>query len=992
MYKSLRSLVVLLILVGASLCLSFRIQIQQARATYVGGPIDKDTVWTLVDSPFVVSNDIIINANTTLTIEPGVEVRFGDNSSIIVYGTLVAQGTETANIQFTSNGINPTPGDWASIQLNDRQASASLNNCAIEYALNGITLDAGSLTIENSLISFNSENGIAIANATANVNNNNFENNTESGIYINGNNQAQIQNNNFTLNADGVTLGGSSNLDEDIQQNSFVNNTHSGISLIAASIGSTLIAGNTFFDNNAGFDVATQTSTNIANNYVFNNTVGILYESGLDHQAHFNDICNNTMGMNVMENATVNAQYNYWGDKSGPKHDNLNPYGKGNPVGGNGTTIKFIFFLTRPFESANLPPTAVLQTDKTLIGPNQNVTFIGTGSTDDGQVDQYFYDFNDTINTGWTTLSLFNHTFTSPGVYTPTLQVSDDFGVISQNVATATITVQPNLTPLNVAVISSNDTVNFDQNVSLTIYVSTGTAPADAANVRLISVEGGSFTQVAPLPNSPGYFTAVFTAPNVTQVTNARIIASASMNGYADGSDYTYVKILPPLYVQIMANPTILNSEDYSTIAVYVTDSFGDPVDAANLTLSVDNGNLSATTGATNSNGQATFSFTAPQVLSQINATISVTADKDEYASGQSQQIIMINPRLLVLAMTANPSTIISESTSTITIHLTWNSSPVSNATLTASSSMGGNFSSSENTTDSNGDAAFVFIAPQVTVHDGVTVNITIDAYENGYVNTESQVAINVIPKILLLQITANPSLLTSGVETNITAHVTSSSDSNQVSGVNVTIASENGGNFNTTAGMTDRNGDVTFLFTAPIVNASLNLTVSASAQKAAYADGQNVTLLMVNPGKMTVDVKANSPTVASRGSTVIDVFVTSNSTYVANASVTISSNYGNFSAKSAITDASGHCAFIFNAPKTNSQLPAVITATVTKNGFVNSMNQTMINVTPEEAQTVGGLPLTTLLLILIPVIIAIVVVVLIRLKVLSISFKEEEE
>jgi hypothetical protein len=225
-----------------------------------------------------------------------------------------------------------------------------------------------------------------------------------------------------------------------------------------------------------------------------------------------------------------------------------------------------------------------------------------------------------------------------------------------------------------------------------------------------------------------------------------------------------------------------------------------------------------------------------------------------------------------------------------------------------------------------------------------------------------------------------------------VTVHVTSSSDLNQVSDVNVTIASENGGNFSATTGLTDRNGDVTFLFTAPLVNASTNVTISALAQKSAYADGQNVSLLMVNPGNLTVQVKASSLTVASGESTVIDIFVTSNSTYVANASVTISSNCGNFAAKTAMTDSSGHCAFLFNAPRTTSQLSAVITATVMKNGFVNSMNQTMINVTPEVIQTVGGLPLTTLLLIIIPIIIVVIVVVLIKLKVLSISYKEEEE
>lgn len=991
MNKPSRSLVVLLILAAASLCLPFRIQIQQVRATYILGPIKQDTVWTLVDSPFVISGDIVVYPNATLTIEPAVEVRFGGNCSIIVEGTLLAAGTAAANIRFTSNALDPAPGDWATIMLNDTNSFASLSNCTIEYASNGILLETGSLTIENSQVRFSSQNGIAAASGIADVNNNIFENNSGSGIHIEGNNQAVIHNNNFTLNADGVTLNGNLNPNANIQQNFFFNNTYSGISLMANPISTALISNNTFAGNNYGFDVATDASTNIANNYILNNTVGIMYETGNTHQAHFNDIYNNTIGMDVTGNATVDAQYNYWGDRSGPEHDYLNPYGKGNPVGGNGTNLNFIFFLTHPFEYSNSPPTAILQTDKTLVTLNQNVTLIGTGSYDDGQVDQYLFDFGDGNNTDWTTLSMFNYSYASPGTYTLSLKVKDDFNATSQNSATINITVQQNLTPLDISLNLSNETVNLDTNVSATVYVSNGAGPVGNANVRLLSVNGGSFTPVSGLTDSNGYFTTVFTAPNVTEVTNVRVIATASMSGYADGSDYGYVKVLPPLNVQINPQLTTVNSEDNITVLASVTDSFGQPVSGADLTLSVDQGTLSTTYWMTDSNGTVSFTFAAPQTLSQINATITVAANKTGYAAGQSQQIITINPKLLVLGVTANPPVIISESTSQITVHTTWNTTPIPNATLTASSSIGGNFSSSEQTTDPNGNAIFVFTAPQITANGGAQTNITIDAYKIGYVNAEQQVVITIVPKILVVQITVEPSLLTSATEANVTVHVTSSSDSNQVSEANVTIASENGGNFSATTGLTDRNGDVTFLFTAPVANYPVNVTISALARKAAYAEGQNISLVTVNPGNLTVQVKASSPTVASGESTVIDVFVTSNSAYVANASVTISSNYGNFSAKTAMTDSSGHCAFLFNAPKTTSQLPAVITATATMNGFVNSMNQTMINVTPEETQTVGGLPLTTLLLIIIPIIIVVIVVVLIKLKVLSISFKEEE-
>jgi hypothetical protein len=991
MKKSFRPLAILLALLIIGLCFSFKFQIQEVRATYVWGPIDKDTVWTLVDSPFVISGDITVYPNATLTLEPAVEVRFGGNFSLNVEGTLVAKGTETANIKFTANTLDPNPGDWGTILLNDTNAFASLSNCIVEYGTSGITVETGKLTLEDSQVRFNYEDAIAIVNGTVEVSNSHIESNGASGIRVEGENQVLIHDDNFTSNADGVTLAGNLTSVTDIQQNHFLNNTHSGISLEAETYANTLIADNTLSANNYGFYVVTN-GTSITHNYILSNTVGIFYGNGPGHEAHFNDISDNGMGMDVSAAAMVDATYNYWGDRSGPEHDSLNPHGKGNPVGGNGTNLDFIFFLTHPFEYSNSAPTAILLTDKTLVTPGENVTFIGTYSYDDGQVDQYFFDFDNGTNTSWITLSMFNYSYASPGTYMPSLQVTDDFNVTSPNLATADITVQPNLTPLNVAVALSNETVRLDSNVTTTVYVSTGTGPLSNANVKLLAVKGGSFTPASGSTDSNGYFTTVFTAPNVTEVSNIRIIASASMNGYADGSSYEYLKVLPPLNVRIDANPSTIESEGSTTVKVHVTDAFEEPVSYADLTLSVDDGTLSSIFETTDLNGTATFTFQAPQTLIQINATITVTASKAEYANGQSQQVITITPKLLSLGITADPQVIISEATSTITIHVAYGPTPVPDATLVLSSDIGGNFSAARNATDSNGNAVFIFFAPQITTHDSAVATINVTASKIGYVDAERQTTVAITPKILIVQMTAQPSALTSETRTNVAVHVTSSSDTSPVPEANVTITSDNGGSFNTTSRLTNLNGDVTFPFTAPLANAPLNVTVTASAQKAGYVSNQSLLLITVNPANLTIQIKASSQTVMASERSVIEVYVASNSTPVVNASVTMSSSYGNFSATTLLTDSNGRCTFVFNAPKTTAQLSVLITANVTKNGYVSTLNQTTISVIPETTEVGGGLSLITILLIVIPVIIVVIVVALVKLKVLSISFKEEEE
>jgi parallel beta-helix repeat protein len=993
MKKSSGSLVVLLALLVASSACCFHVSIPVARATYFSGPINLDTVWTLVDSPFVISGDVIINPGVTLTIEPAVQVRFGGNFSLIVEGNLIADGRQTQEINFTSN--SPDAQYWGTILLNNADSYASLSNCMIEYATCGIMLQNGTLSVQNSQIN-NNGNGITTTGGTLETMGDSFENNAGSGVLAEDGSQVLIQNNNLTMNSNGITLATAQASQADIQQNTFLNNTSSGIALIATdpdAYQNTQITNNTLYNNDYGFYVSTSATTDITGNDVLNNTIGIFYQAGQANEAHFNDIYDNGVGMDVASNATVDATYNYWGDKSGPEHDFLNPLGKGNPVGGNGTDLKFIFFLTRPFENGDQPPTAVLQTDKTLVTVGQNVTFIGAESTAEGQVDQYFYSFGDGNSTGSTTLSMFNYSYSVPGTYSATLNVIDDFDEPGSNTATANITVAENLTPLNVAITLNKDTADFNESVPVTVYVSTDNGPVSGALVSLLSVEreaytpGPGFTDSSGSTNSSGYFTTVFIAPNATQVSNVRIIATASMNGYADGSNYKYLKVLPPLNIQITPEQTTLNSQDSTEVTVTVTDSFDQPVTDAYVTMSVNNGALSQTSWITDSTGTTTLTFTAPQTLSQINATITVAADKTEYASGLSEQTIMVEPKLLTLEASADPTTVTSEESSNITAQVTWESNPIQGATITMSSDIGGSFSSTSNVTGSSGNAAFTFTTPQTTIPTGEAVNISITASYAGYVNAQDRIAIRVVPNTMTLNITTQPSSLTSNMNGNIT--VTCSSSQGPVPQANITVTSQNGGNFAAT-GTTDQNGNAVFPFTAPSTNAAINITIQAFASKTGYLNAQSLLLIPINPGNLTVQMEPSTQVATPTEPSIIAVHVTNNSTDIANATVTMTTNCGNLSPTTSLTNQNGICTFIFYAPKSTILPAATIIANATKDGYFASTKQIFIAIIPEA--TTSGWPLTTMLIIIIPIAIVAILAALIKLKVIQISVKDESE
>jgi len=150
--------------------------------------------------------------------------------------------------------------------------------------------------------------------------------------------------------------------------------------------------------------------------------------------------------MNVTDGATVKAEYNYWGNSSGPHHY-LNPEGTGNPVNGNGIDLDFIPFLTSPIGSINERPVAILEVDKDSLLINETVTFNATDSFDDGSIPYYFFNFGDGTNSSWTTSPIVAHKYVETGSYNVTLTVVDDFGIpsLDRNLVYTEISVIPEL-------------------------------------------------------------------------------------------------------------------------------------------------------------------------------------------------------------------------------------------------------------------------------------------------------------------------------------------------------------------------------------------------------------------------------------------------------------------------------------------------------------------------------------------------------------------
>ncbi|MFQ5909655.1 MAG: hypothetical protein ACE5IJ_02915, partial [Thermoplasmata archaeon] len=155
---------------------------QASAATYISGLIENPH-WTAEDSPYVIVGDAILGPDDILIIDPGVEVRFGEGSSLYVEGRLSAGASEGGSITFTSNLTTKQPGDWGSIILTGH--GNVIKNAWIQYAHRGLLLlEHASVSMEGVHLADNLFAGIYSENSSFEMKDTSIVENGEFGIYL----------------------------------------------------------------------------------------------------------------------------------------------------------------------------------------------------------------------------------------------------------------------------------------------------------------------------------------------------------------------------------------------------------------------------------------------------------------------------------------------------------------------------------------------------------------------------------------------------------------------------------------------------------------------------------------------------------------------------------------------------------------------------------------------------------------------------------------
>lgn len=227
---------------------------------------------------YIVTGNITIPANCTLTIQPGTTVKFNGNYSILDDGVLIAAGTSVSPIIFTSNNSTPLVGDWQGITAHN--SATIFDHCLFEYCAICIEAIGYNTTLSNSIL-----HDVQVAYRCYNC---------SPHVYNN-----EIYNCLSTASAAiGLWIEGSGAI---IECNYIHNNTsgqHNGYGMIT---GSNLVRNNIIHDINGGGAVGIDSRGNdsrIQNNYIYNCGKGVTVSNS--NNPPFPIVSNNTFINNQM--------------------------------------------------------------------------------------------------------------------------------------------------------------------------------------------------------------------------------------------------------------------------------------------------------------------------------------------------------------------------------------------------------------------------------------------------------------------------------------------------------------------------------------------------------------------------------------------------------------------------------------------------------------------------------------------------------------------
>ncbi len=358
--------------------------------TVITSSIFTDTVWAKDASPYIIRGDIEVETSATLTIQPGVVVKFGrdvygGDHYLFVKGGFVINGLPEDKVYFTTIDDDLSGNDpegyynWLILLQSPNNVSisnavfshfyylgfndspnVSLNNIDVRDTSGGVSFyNVGTATIENSHFSNIRYNGVASNSGDLSIRNSVIEN-MQYGMAVQSNGNLEIVDSQVKEVTEGIAVS-ASNGNVTIQNSIFENGSGSvglSFSKTNTTISSSSISGFGYegvYVTGGSFNADNITvSNNSGGGLLFEDEIsgpppmfalmsagsgdqetppGSTLESAFISQSRI--LGNSEFGLKNDSGINVNVENNWWGDSTGPKNTITNQNGLGNEIIGN---------------------------------------------------------------------------------------------------------------------------------------------------------------------------------------------------------------------------------------------------------------------------------------------------------------------------------------------------------------------------------------------------------------------------------------------------------------------------------------------------------------------------------------------------------------------------------------------------------------------------------------------------------------------------------
>jgi len=302
----------------------------------------------------------------------------------------------------------------------------------------------------------------------------------------------------------------------------------------------------------------------------------------------------------------------------------------------------------------------------------------------------------------------------------------------------------------------------------------------------------------------------------------------------------------PPSVSGLSVSPSPVVVGQPMTFSATASDADGDV-----LSYAIDWGDGSAaTTGTTPAGGGSIGGMHVYQLADAFTITLTVNDGKVGGQAQQSISVFVLEPQAMSLTLTSNRLEMMSQEIATIRAALVSGSTPVTGATLTPSSPLGGAFGSVRNL--GTGNYEFNWTAATVTRQTFAPINVV--ARAPGYLDTSGRVVILVDPNKtrptdptqLFLLVRSPATSVSAGQSLAITVYAYTI-EGYVVSGATLAVLRVGPGTVS--LAVDQLNGVYTFTYTAPAsVPGPTGVLITINASKLGYASGTARLALTVTP------------------------------------------------------------------------------------------------------------------------------------------------